>query len=90
MRQDVADYLLTHPCADCGEADPLVLEFDHRDPATKEFTIFAGHGSKYSFARIVAKIDKCDVRCANCHRCKSGREATTWRWKMFGVDDGNA
>jgi hypothetical protein len=84
VREYVASYLVTHPCVDCGEADPIVLEFDHRDPTSKEFTVFAGHGSRYSFKRVVAEINKCDVRCANCHRRKSSREAQTWRWKIFG------
>jgi hypothetical protein len=83
VRQYVANYLIRHQCVDCGEADPLVLEFDHRDPAIKEFTIFARHGSRYSFRRVIAEIAKCDVRCANCHRRKSSREAQTWRWKLF-------
>jgi hypothetical protein len=84
VQEYIASYLLQHPYMDCGEADPLVLEFDHRDPLAKEFTIFSRHGSRYSFQRFKAEIAKCDVRCANCHRRKTSREAQTWRWKLFG------
>lgn len=70
------EYLSTHPCVECGERDVLVLEFDHRDPASKT------HDIGYLVVRkpwkfVLAEIAKCDVRCANCHR---KRTATQFRW----------
>ena len=66
------DYFVEHPCADCGESDPVVLEFDHlRD---KAFNI--GRALAYrSWAAILEEIAKCDVVCANCHRRRTARRA---------------
>jgi hypothetical protein len=59
------DYFRAHPCVDCGERDPVVLEFDHlRD---KEFDI-SQKLITFSWRRILKEIDKCEVVCANCHR----------------------
>lgn len=70
------DYLSTHPCVDCGEADPVVLEFDHIDRANKKQDITRMvTGMHYGWERIVEEIAKCVVRCANCHRKKTYREA---------------
>ncbi len=33
------EYLLCHPCVDCGEVDPIVLEFDKRDESQKLMSI---------------------------------------------------
>lgn len=64
------EYFQTHPCVDCGETDPLVLEFDHlRD---KSFEIAAGI-IDHSWGRILAGIAKCEVVCANCHRRRTAR-----------------
>jgi hypothetical protein len=64
----LVEYFKSHPCVDCGETDPLVLEFDHR--GGKEFSI--GHDIAWRpWAEVVNEIEKCDVRCANCHRRKT-------------------
>jgi hypothetical protein len=64
------EYFKGHPCVDCGEADPLVLEFDHlRD---KSFEI-AAKIVDYGWERILAEIEKCEVVCANCHRRRTVR-----------------
>lgn len=60
------EYLLSHPCVDCGETDIVVLEFDHLHDKVKEVTSMAYMG--LSLAKIQAEIDKCEVRCANDHR----------------------
>jgi hypothetical protein len=66
--------LATHPCVDCGESDPVVLEFDHRDPAAKSFSIGDALGKTWQWEKIAAEIAKCDVRCANCHRRRTARQ----------------
>jgi hypothetical protein len=64
------EHFKRHPCADCGETDPLVLEFDHlRD---KEFCIGTAL-CRFGWARIQAEMAKCEVVCANCHRRRTAR-----------------
>jgi hypothetical protein len=67
-------YLKEHPCVDCGEGDPVVLEFDHREPSQKEITIGDLCSRHFGMTRIVKEVAKCDVRCANCHRRKTFRD----------------
>jgi hypothetical protein len=77
-------YFAAHPCADCGETDPLVLEFDHlRD---KLFNV--GSALPYrNWESILAEIEKCDVVCANCHRRRTGRRLGSVRAILaHGVD----
>jgi hypothetical protein len=69
----VFEYLAKHSCLSCGESDPIVLEFDHRDRSDKIESI-SNLVSHSSWERIETEIQKCDVLCANCHRRKSAAE----------------
>jgi hypothetical protein len=73
----IVDYLSTHPCVDCGEADLVCLEFDHVR-GRKEQSIGRMLGN-YPWAAIEAEIAKCEVRCANCHRRRTGRQLNWYR-----------
>jgi len=86
VRRLVADYLRAHPCVDCGEADVAVLEFDHRDPALKRMPV-ARLATTAGWATVFSEIEKCDVRCANCHR---KRTAAQFDWaKLRAEPDGS-
>jgi hypothetical protein len=65
------EYLLRVPCVDCGETDPIVLEFDHRPGSAKRFNIGNATSKSISLSSVRAEVLKCDVRCANCHRRKT-------------------
>ena len=63
-------YFETHPCVDCGEPDPIVLQFDHL--SDKRFDI--GHDlPDRRWADVLAEIAKCEVVCANCHVRRTSR-----------------
>lgn len=55
-------------CADCGEADSVVLDFHHLDPKEKVSEVSKMIVSRKPLKTIQAEIDKCIVLCSNCHR----------------------
>ena len=77
-RAFIADYLSSHPCIDCGERDPIVLEFDHRQPKSKSQDVSRLiHTS--TVAAVTAELNKCDVRCGNCHRIRTATQFGSYR-----------
>ncbi len=70
----VREYKAGKGCLDCGESNPLVLDFDHVDRAKKSFTISNAVRLGWSIARIMEEINKCDVVCANCHRIRTAKQ----------------
>jgi len=73
------NYLRSHPCVDCGETDPLVLQFDHRD-GTEKIDAIGSMISRSSWTTFLAEVAKCDVRCANCHRVRTARQFNWSKW----------
>ena len=67
LREYVKNYLLSHPCVDCGESDIIVLEFDHITD-DKKYNIANMYSGGHSIETVQREINKCEVRCANCHR----------------------
>jgi len=84
-RQHVLDYLEQHPCVDCGESNPVVLEFDHVR-GKKYKAISAMITANASVKRIEREIKKCDVRCANCHKIKTAKDGNFFRFRNKTLD----
>lgn len=55
-------------CQRCGETDPVVLEFHHRDRSEKSGEVSRMIASHRPWQDVSDEIAKCDVLCANCHR----------------------
>lgn len=70
-------YLASHPCVDCGESDPVVLEFDHL--GNKRFDVGEGFWNR-AWDAVLKEIKKCDVVCVNCHRRRTARRLPSQRF----------
>lgn len=81
--ENLHQYLVKNPCVDCGNSDPRVLEFDHRNRQTKFKNVSAMIAENYSWSKIFVEVQKCDVRCANCHRIKTHIENDSFRAKWM-------
>lgn len=69
-RDYVVNYLREHPCVDCGLSDLRVLEFDHVR-GEKVDGVARLVRQAYRLEAIIAEIEKCEVRCRNCHTIKT-------------------
>jgi len=69
----ILQYLRSHPCVDCGETNPVLLEFDHvRGRKLNVICKLIRRG--FAWDKIEAEIAKCDVRCCRCHRLKTAKQ----------------
>jgi hypothetical protein len=81
----VFQYLKLSSCVDCGNSDPVVLEFDHMY-GEKKMSISKMIYKIRSRRKIIEEIDKCIVRCANCHRSKTARDFNYFRFQKTQAD----
>lgn len=79
-------YLHRHGCIDCGEKDPIVLDFDHVR-GTKQYNVSMMSGSGYSLGKIMEEISKCEVRCSNCHRKRTAVQLERYQHVDFSTLD---
>lgn len=75
-------YLLQHPCVDCGETNPVVLEFDHQ--RNKDINVSQMVRQKRKWKTIKKEIEKCEVRCSNCHTKKT---AVDQNWPKYRLQE---
>ena len=61
---DLRALKLLRGCFDCGyDANADALQFDH----VRGVKVMTVHAAAWDPRRMIAEINKCEVRCANCH-----------------------
>lgn len=68
-KQKLAKIKEASGCTDCGESNPIVLDFDHLK--NKKYNISRMVHDGFSWKAIKKEIEKCEVVCANCHRIRT-------------------
>jgi len=65
-------------CVDCGTKDHRILEFDHVRGTKRKFGRTEGVSymvrNGYKWSTIKREIEKCEVRCRNCHKIKTYKD----------------
>lgn len=69
-REWILQYLSENHCVDCGENRVACLQFDHVRGVKKDNVATLIKGG-YSLETVKAEVEKCEVRCANCHAIKT-------------------
>ncbi len=78
----IFEHLSLSPCADCGEQDPIVLDFDHLPGSDKRASVTELLQNHCSLKTLKKEIDKCEVVCSNCHRRRTAKRGNHYRWRL--------
>ena len=70
----ILDEARSHPCVDCGiQLPPECMDLDHVR-GEKKIKLCVSYAKGYAEKAIRAEIEKCEVRCPNCHRLRHHNE----------------
>lgn len=70
-------------CVDCGETNFFILEWDHKDGVDKVLPV--SKMWNYSLKRIIEETEKCELRCANCHKIRTAKQLGYEDWMLEDV-----
>ena len=73
FRDRLNAYLTEHPCVECGDTDPMMLDFDHVR-GVKRYAVSQLVSAGHYWEAILLEIAKCEVRCVRCHRRKTAAQ----------------
>lgn len=67
----INEHKISLGCKICGFREHAsALDFDHRNPSEKSFTVASFSSKGWSLEAIKREVTKCDVLCANHHRMR--------------------
>ena len=71
-------------CVDCDLRSEYiaVYDFDHKEPHLKEHHIAKLMSNSWEV--LVLELDKCELRCSNCHRIRHSVDGYDVHWRSKG------
>ena len=63
----INEYKALHSCIQCGEKNPILLVFHHKNMKEKENGIAVMASSSFSTEKLINEMKKCEILCFNCH-----------------------
>ncbi len=75
LKDVILDYKQGKKCCRCGFDNPIALDFHHRNPKDKEFSISKASIKGIGKEKLDKEIAKCDILCANCHRIEHSKNS---------------
>lgn len=87
-RYAVIRELKEQPCTDCGGSFPYyVMDFDHRNPATKTHDVSVMVKRMFAWETVLAEVAKCDLVCVCCHRLRTYQGNNSYTTRRFVQHD---